>query len=242
MKPSLLFESAPYIAVTVLAGVLAIRYLLSRRRILDLSSRISEGWKVFGGSKLWRLSLTLLLLGHLAGLLFPTGIMFWNSVPIRLYLLEGFAFIVGVLALLCWARLVWNYLEISTGPFLSEVMDTVFLALLFTGMVSGTLMAAIYRWGSSWGTAILTPYILTVFRGSPITEFAAEMPFLVQLHVFSFFAALAVVPFTRLGTALVLALQRALGFFGKPILALAEAMEAWLSRHNPAGWIWPEED
>src|SRR5207249_6521301 len=145
---------------------------------------IAAAWELFGGGRLWRFSLTLLVAGHFAGLLFPKVVLWWNQSPFRLYLLEGFAFALGLLALLGWIKLLWKHLAQSTGSFLSEVADTVFLALLLVGLLSGSLTALIYRWGSSWGVATLTPYILTVLRGKPLLGFAAEMPFQVQLHVF----------------------------------------------------------
>ena len=71
---------------------------------------------------------------------------------------------------------------------------------------------------------------------------AAQMPFLVQLHVFSSFAALAVLPFTRLSPFLVLALHRVLALGGRPVAATFDVIEAWLRKQNLAARIWPEED
>jgi nitrate reductase gamma subunit len=110
------------------------------------------------------------------------------------------------------------------------------------GVLSGLLLAVLYRWGSSWGAMILTPYTASLLRGKPAANFILQMPFLVRLHVFSLFAAVAIVPATRLGTAIVGALQAILTGFGKPISAGGRAAEAWLRKHNPAPWFWPEED
>ena len=97
-------------------------------------------------------------------------------------------------------------------------------------------------WGSAWGASILFPYLLTVLRGQPTVSLASQMPFLVQLHVFSAFAGLAVLPFTRLSPFLVLALHRVLALGGRPVAAGFDAMESWLRKQNLAARIWPEED
>jgi hypothetical protein len=68
------------------------------------------------------------------------------------------------------------------------------------------------------------------------------MPFLVQLHVFAAFALAAVLPFTRVAPFVLVALDRAIAIAGRPVTAANRGAEAWLRRHNPATWIWPEED
>jgi nitrate reductase gamma subunit len=124
----------------------------------------------------------------------------------------------------------------------TELSDTVFLTLLFVGVFSGLLVAALYRWGSSWGAITLSPYIVSLVRGNPTAGFAVQMPFLVRLHVFSAFAVLAVLPLTRTASFLVFALHRSFVVVGRPISAVVRAGEAWLRKHNPAPWLWPEED
>ncbi|HLJ87676.1 MAG TPA: respiratory nitrate reductase subunit gamma [Candidatus Angelobacter sp.] len=242
MKPSFAFTSWPYVAFALLVGIVFLRYLFMRGKIDQIDARISKAWEIFGGGIFWRFSVFLLVAAHLVGFIFAEKIAVLNSNIGALYLIEGVGFGLGVIALLSGLRLVWKQLGQTSGSFMGEAMDTMLLAVLLVGVVSGLLMAAIYRWGSSWGVAILVPYIFTILRGKPNSVFVAEMPFLVQLHVFSFFVALAVLPFTRLGPVLVLAFHRCVNLVGKPVLAGANVMEGWLRRHNPGAWIWPEED
>jgi len=237
-----LFTDWPYIASALFCLGIAGRYLLTREQMVFVKAKLPDSRLVFGGSKLWRISLVLLFLGHLAGLVFPRGILLWNGNPMRLYVLEGFAFVVGILALAGWAALTWRHLEQSAGSVAAEFADTIFLAFLFVGLISGLLMAVLYRWGSSWGVMTLTPYALSLFRGKPTSGFAIQMPFLVRLHIVSAFTAVAVIPLTRLAPFLMLALHRCIELMGRPVTVIGHAAAAWMQRHNPAAWIWPEED
>ncbi len=242
MKPDTLFGTWPYVAFGILTAGILIRYLFSRGRMESIARDLSKTWEVYGGGPLWRVGVLCVLAGHFAGLVFPAQIVNWNRSAGRLYLLEGTAFLLGLMALAGWAGVVWKHLGRSAGSFISEVADTILLALLLVGMATGLLAAVLYRWGSSWGVATLTPYIITVLRGKPVLAFATPMPFLVQLHVVSSFAALAVLPFTRLAPVLLVVLHRCLSVLGKPVVAVFEGAEAWLRRRNLAALIWPEED
>jgi len=242
MKADSLFLEWPYMAAGLFCLGILFRYLLTREQIALVKVKLPESRAVFGGSALWRISLALLLLGHLAGLIFPHGILLWNNNPMRLYLLEGSAFVVGAVALGSWATLMWRHLERPTGSALNQFADTVFLALLFVGLASGLLMAIVDRWASSWGVMTFTPYAISLLRGKPSASFAAQMPFLARLHFFSWFAAIALVPITRVAPFLVLGLHRCIELMRKPASAAGRAAEAWMERHNVAARIWPEED
>jgi nitrate reductase gamma subunit len=241
VKDSSILVLGPYIAFTVLAVGLVVRYFLARRQPSSLSEKVQEARAVFDG-KVWRLSLLVLLAGHLAGLLAPRAILSWNSSPARLYLLEGLGFITAAIAMMSGARLIWRHFGKSSAPFLVEMCDTVFLSLVFTVLVSGLLVAIWYRWASSWGVMTLTPYTLSLLRGKPAIELAAQLPPLIQLHVLSSFAAIALLPFTRLANLLVAVIHGCVGLLARPFVAGGRAIEGWLRRHNPERWFWPEED
>jgi nitrate reductase gamma subunit len=242
MNVNLWFVVCPYIALTLLGAGIIIRYVLTRSQMSAVQAEIAEGRAAFGGSKTWRASLIVLLLGHLVIFLFPRGVLFWNSSMPRLVLLEGIDCAVALLALVGWARLTWQYLGRSSRSAISEVADAAFLGLLLVGISSGLLLAGLYRWGSSWGAMTLTPYLASLLRGRPAPELVAAMPFLVRLHVFSAFCAVAVLPLTRLGSILTWGLHRVLALTAQPLLATSRKAEAWLKEHSPASWLWPEED
>jgi nitrate reductase gamma subunit len=242
MKGSFLFAVWPYLAAGCLVIGTAGRYLLARRSSAGLASEASDAWAAFGKGWLWQAGLLLLLAGHLAGLVFPRSILLWNADATRLYLLEGLAFAAGLLALAGWFMLAWRQLKDDSGSRLTQMADFAFLALLFVGLLSGALMAVFYRWGSSWGVMALTPYVRSLLKGQPLVNAAVQMPFLIRLHVVSAFAALAVVPATRLSAILVAGLSYSFNLMGRPLSFAKHGAEAWLSKHNPAAWLWPEED
>jgi len=242
MKPDSLFGVWPYVAMSLLTVGIVVRYGFARRRIEAIASRELKNNDSLRGSRMLQLSVTLLLFGHAGALFFPKEMLLWDSTPLRLYLLESIAFVIGVIAFVSWAVLAWRHLERPTDSFASEITDTILLALLFVVLISGLLTAVLYRWGSSWAASILAPYVLTLFRGRPVFSFLAELPFLVRLHVFSSFALLAILPFTRLGLAVILIFRRFFNLIGNPVRAAVQITEEWIRKHNLGSRIWPEED
>ncbi len=242
MRVSFLFSVWPYMAFSLLAIGLAVRYLLERKSMDAVRAEMAEAWSVFGGANLWRVGVVLLLLVHAAVLLFPQSVLAWNRDSVRLYLFEAVALIAGLAVLFGGLRLAWRQVSHGNRSVITELSDTVFLALLFVAIASGVLMAVLYRWGSSWGALVLTPYVGSILRGRPAPGLATQMPFFVRLHVFSTFAMLAILPLTRLAAFFVFALHAILALLGRPVSAVVHAAERWLRRHNPAPWLWPEED
>jgi nitrate reductase gamma subunit len=242
MKTNFLFAAWPYIAFSLLVVGIGVRYLLDRRQMEAVAKEMAEARALFGGGKIWRASLLLLIAAHFVGMVLPRVILWWNGSAGRLYLLEGVGWIVGSAALLCCFAVVWRHLERSNRPLIAELSDTVFLALLFVGILSGVLTALLYRWGSTWSAVTLAPYLASLVRAKPATGLTTQMPFLVRLHVFSAFAALAVFPLTRPAAFLIFAVDWTFGLVGRPTASTARALEAWMRKRSPAAWLWPEED
>ena len=242
MKSGLLFSAWPYIAVSLLAVGIVVRYLLERRRMDVVKEEMAEAWALLGGTRLWRAGLLLLIIGHGAVLLLPQKLLAWNGSAGRLYALEAVAFVAGLAALAGWIGILRRHLVRTNRSAITELSDSIFLALLLVGIFSGLLMAVLYRWSSSWGALILTPYIASLLRLDPAVNLVAQMPFLVRLHVFSTFAAMAVLPLTRLAAFFVFVLHGAFATVARPMAATGRAAESWLRNHNPAAWLWPEED
>jgi nitrate reductase gamma subunit len=241
MESSRLFAVFPYVSVALLVVGTLVRYVLASRQPSMIREEIADAKIVYGGRLFWT-SVFLLLAGHVAGLLFPSGILSWNSSTGGLYLLEGLGFILGLAGVITGARLVWRHLGHSSRSRLIESFDTIFLAIVFVALLSGVLIAVFYRWGSSWAAMTLAPYLASILRGQPALLYVREMPFLVQLHVLAAFAAIAVLPLTRLATFLVAAMQMGVVLMGWPFRIAASAFAGWSRKHDPGAWFWPEED
>jgi nitrate reductase gamma subunit len=241
---ALLFEDFPRAALAVLVGGLALRWLrLARQPPSGEDAAAGPGWRGLG--RLGALALALVLLAHLTALVAPQALAAVTRARLRLYLLEGSGFLIGLVAVLAWARVVVRHLR-AQGRSLASVADSVLLALVAVALVSGLVTAVLYRWASLWGVATLTPYVRSLARGRPLGLLAAPMPLAVQLHLVSTFAALAVFPFSRLSLALLVPLhrmgRRLAAFLARPAKARGQLVRAWLARHSPAAWIWPEEE
>jgi nitrate reductase gamma subunit len=242
MKVDILFAASPYIAFSLLVIGLGMRYLLDRRQMPSVKKEMSEAWSQFGGGLLWRASILLLVAAHLLGVVFPRAILWWNGNTARLYLLEGAGLIMGVSALACGCVLLYRHLGHSSGGMITELPDTVFFGLIFVGLLSGVLTAVLYRWGSAWSSVTLSPYMASLAGTKPAANLAGQMPFLVRLHVFSAFAAIAVFPLTRLAAFVVFVLNWVVALLGRAFASTTRVLEAWARRHSPAAWLWPEED
>lgn len=195
---TIFFVILPYIALALAITVTIYRSIYRPFSVSSLSSQLLERKKLYWGSISFHYGIILVLLGHLLALLLPRGLLLWNSVPIRLYLLELTGIGLGIWALaglliLAWRRLTEKRVRMVTSP-----MDVVVLILVFVSTLSGVLVATLYRFGSAWFTVVFTPYLLSIVTFQPNVSLVAPLPWLIKLHVVNFFILLAVFPFSRL--------------------------------------------
>lgn len=191
MRSSLfLYGIFPYLAVALLVGGTAWRYLVAgRREGVEEARRRSA--PLYHGSAAWRWGLGLVLLGHAAAFLVPRWLLAWNRVPVRQTLLEATGFLIGVMALVGLLLLIRE----ARGRW--PLPDFVLVLLLATSLGSGLASATLYRWGSSWYALSLLPWLGSLLRLSPDVSLVAGLPATVRLHVLSGLAAAALLPFTR---------------------------------------------
>jgi nitrate reductase gamma subunit len=240
MRGSFLFDAWPYLtAALLLMGVLA-RFLLVSN-ITVVNAEMLPTMPASYRSVIWQSSLVASLAFHLLILAFPTAMLSWNSSPARLYVAESFALVTGVLALAGCAWLMSVQLRGPT-PTMFEICNTAFFVLLLLVLLSGCLIVVLYRWGSSWAALTLSPYLISLLRGRPVSMLVTQMPFLVRLHVFCVFAAIAAFPFTRPAGAVVALVRYLLGLADATLAGVVRVAESWLHQYDPAPWLWPEED
>jgi nitrate reductase gamma subunit len=242
MKLNPLFGLWPYVSLGLLGSGIVARYILQRSQPNVERSDMARARATFGGGAVWRSSLLLLAAGHVIGIALPRSVLLWSNSPFRLYLMEAAGFAVAVAALVAGLALLRNHLKTQNRPLLSDLCDSVFLTVLLVGVITGLIVAAAYRWGAYWGAMILAPYTASLLHGQPASDLVMQMPLLVRVHVFSMFAALAVFPVTSLSTFVVVGLRHTVSFFGRRSTAAGNSAEAWLRKHNPGSWLWPEED
>ena len=194
----LFFLILPYITIFMAISVTVYRSIYRPFTISSLSSQLLERRKLYWGSISFHWGIVIILTGHLLALLAPRGLLLWNSVPVRLYLLEFSGLALGLWALggllvLSWRRLSEKRMLAVTTP-----MDFVVLFLLLVSMVTGIITATSYRFGSYWFTGIFTPYLWSILTLQPQPGLVATLPWVIKLHVINFFLLLAVFPFSRL--------------------------------------------
>ncbi|MEW6126479.1 MAG: respiratory nitrate reductase subunit gamma [Acidobacteriota bacterium] len=198
MYDNLFFIIIPY-AVVILAVVVSVqRYIKKPFTYSSLSSQFLESGELFYGSVSWHIGILALFFGHLIGLLFPRQVLWFNGVPLRLYLLESIGLLFGLMALAGLVNLIIRRHTSARIRAVTSKMDIVVLLLLLTQVGLGIYIAIFYRWGSSWYATSLVPYLRSLFTLQPDLAMMAPLPLGVKLHVLNAWLLLAVFPFSRL--------------------------------------------
>lgn len=193
----LMFTVFPYVAFGIFIVGSIYRYTNRGYQVSSLSSQFLEGKKLFWGSQPFHWGLLVLFFGHLIAFLFPRAVLAWNGEPVRLLILEFSSFAFGLSALLGLILLIKRRLSSKTLLVVANKMDMVVYTVLLTQILSGLGVAFFVRWGSSWFSSVLTPYLRSIFSFNPDIAAVSEMPWLIQLHIISAFAIIAIIPFTR---------------------------------------------
>ncbi len=203
----LLFVALPYVAFALFFLVSIVRYRRRAFTYSSLSSQFLENRQHFWGLVSFHYGLLTVLLGHLVAFLVPRSILAWNSVPLRLYILEIAALAFGILALL---GLIISTLRRLNAPRLrvvSSLTDWILILMVLVQVVSGVWTALFHGWGSSWFATTATPYLWSIFTFHPEIDLVTAMPFMVKLHIVMAFVIIGFFPFTRLVHALVMPLM-----------------------------------
>ncbi len=194
----MLFVAFPYAAFVLALVVSVVRWRRAPFTVSAISSQLLESRKLFWGSIPFHWGIMLILTGHLFVLFLPSTVAWWDGVPIRLYLLEitGLALAIwagfGIVVLL-YRRLTTSRVKVVTTP-----MDFVVLIILLVQVITGVWVAVGLRFGTFWATGVVVPYVWSLIKRNPQPELVQPFPFVLQLHVLSFFVFMAVFPFTRL--------------------------------------------
>jgi len=204
MHDVILFAVFPYVVVAVELVASLWRFFRSSYKFSSLSSEFLESRKLFWGSVPWHYGILAVLLGHFLAFLFPNSVLLWNSVPIRLLILEVTGLTFGLLALVGIIMLTYRRFTNDRVKAVTTKMDLFVLLLLLVQVTSGVGTALTYRWGTSWFAAALVPYLRSLFKLQPNIAYVSALPWLVKIHILNAFLLVGILPFTRLVHFLIL--------------------------------------
>lgn len=197
----------PYAALAVFLIGSIWRYRSTKFKFSSLSSQFLEGKELFWGSVPFHWGLLALFVGHLTAFLIPRGILAWNSHPARLLVIEIAAFIFAIAVLIGLINLIIRRLSSDRLRVVTSKMDLILLGLLLLQVITGLWIAYNFRWGSSWFSTVLTPYLRSLLTLQPDILAVSAMPWTIKLHIFGAYLIVFLIPFTRLVHLLVVPLH-----------------------------------
>jgi nitrate reductase gamma subunit len=200
---TLLFGALPYVAIVLFLFVSIQRYRRDPFTFSSLSSQFLETRRLFWGSVPFHVGILTLFFGHLLAFLFPRGLLLWNRVPLRLFLLETSGLVAAILCLVGLVGLILRRASSARLRVNTTRADLLVYVLLLFQIATGLDVALRLRWGSAWFGPALVPYLRSLFLLQPDVARMSEMPLPIRLHVAGAFVLFAAFSFTRLVHALV---------------------------------------
>ncbi|MBP1685077.1 MAG: respiratory nitrate reductase, gamma subunit [Deltaproteobacteria bacterium] len=194
----LLLAILPYVAFFTFFLVTIQRYRQQTFTYSSLSSQLLENQQHFWSLVPFHYGIIVVLAGHVVAWLCPREILAWNSVPLRLYVLEIAALVFGLLALLGLVNVLVRRLVNSRVRVVTSGADWILYALLLVQVISGVYVAVFHPWGSSWFAAAMSPYLWSLVKLNPDIATVVALPLAVKLHIISAYLVIGFFPFTRL--------------------------------------------
>ena len=195
---SILFGVMPYVLLVLAIAGSIYRFNFNKFTWSSQSSQFLENRTLFFGSFPWHYGIVFVLLGHIVGIITPSSILAWNSVPLRLYIFEVTGLALGLLALFGLLTLTYRRLTNNRVKALTTSWDVLILIILFIQVITGLGNAILYRWGSNWYAASAVPWIWSVLTLNPNVEYVANLPLITKTHIFNAMLFIGLIPFTRL--------------------------------------------
>lgn len=193
-----LFVAFPYVAIIVFVLGVVYRYRQKGFTVSSLSSQFLEGKKLFWGTIPFHIGILVVFFGHLTAFLLPRATLAWNSIPVRLIVLEVTAFTFGLSVLVGLTALMVRRVTNPRIRAVTTKTDIAIELLLLAQVVLGCWIALGFRWGASWFAADLSPYLWSLVKLTPETAAVFALPWVIKLHIVGAFAILFMVPFSRL--------------------------------------------
>lgn len=198
MWDNILYGQLPYLLITIAVVGTIYRYQVQRFTWSSQSSEFLENKSLFYGSFPWHYGVLIILSMHIIAIFIPSGILAWNSTPVRLYIMELSGLSLGILAFFGLLVFIYRRLTDARVKSLTTTWDVIVLIVLLIQIVTGLANAILYRWGSNWYAATAVPWIWSVLTLQPNVEFVKNLPLLTKVHILNAMLFIALIPFTRL--------------------------------------------
>lgn len=227
MSDRVLFTIAPYAAAFIFIAITL--------------TRTSGEVTVHRGRRVFRITLVVLLASHLVMWLAPALLLAWSQSVTRVIAGEIVLFAIGLIAAAGLLRALIDTLRARRD---TPLADIILLGVLAVAIGSGLILAARYRWASTWSAVTLTPYVRSLLTLAPDTTLLS-LPYVIKLHVFSGIALLAVLPFASVMRPVVVVVERLRDRTITPIVAIVSRQTkraaGWASESGRA-LVWPEPE
>ncbi|MAE08430.1 MAG: respiratory nitrate reductase subunit gamma [Bacteroidetes bacterium] len=191
------FIGLPYVAIVIMLVGSIFRYTNFGFKVSSLSSQFLESRELFYGSRPFHWGILFLFFGHLVAFIFPRSVLLWDSMPVRLIILEVVSFGFGLLTLFGLIMLIVRRLKHRRVLVVTSKMDAFVYLILLTQVISGLWVAYFARWGSAWFAAVLTPYLRSLIYFNPDISAVITLPLAIKIHIVSAFILIGMIPFTR---------------------------------------------
>lgn len=198
MLNQVLFGVLPYVAMAVFFLGTIHRYRAQTFTYSSLSSQLLENKHHFWALVPFHYGIIAVLTGHALAFLIPKQLLLFNSVPLRMYLLEISGLILGISALVGFVAIVIRRVTEPKVRVVTTKADWILYGLLLAQLFTGVYVATFYRWGSSWFAAAAAPYLWSLLKLNPDISAMGAMPLFVKAHIVNAWLVIAFFPFTRL--------------------------------------------
>lgn len=198
MHDYFLFVGLPYIALFSLIVGVIYRFNSDKYSISSLSSQFLEKEKLLWGSVPWHIGIIVILLGHIVAFTMPSFLHALVSNVRILYIFETIGLTFALFALCGLVILFIRRLRNARIQAVTSNMDLVVLSLLTIQILLGILTSTLFKWGASWSTHTLAPYIQSIFLFRPDITYVTNMPLIIKLHIANAWLIILLTPFSRL--------------------------------------------
>lgn len=193
-----LFIGLPYIAIIVAIIGCYRRAKHSKYSMTTRSSQFLEDRQLLWGSTPWHIGIIVVLLGHLVAFLLPSVWAAILSVPLALFVVEAIGVACSLLALAGLGVLIYRRITSARIQAVTTTADLAVVVLLFAQVLVGVLSATHFRYGASWSTGTVVPYLWSLLTLQPDMTYVTGFPMLFKLHLIGAWLFILLLPFTRL--------------------------------------------